>query len=206
MYTGIVAGMVQLARVERRPGGTRLELELPPAQSSDLAIGASIAVDGTCLTVTTIDGRRVGFDVIAETLAITNLGERAAGDWVNVERSAAIGAENGGHGLSGHVDGTVEVIAIDESNDNRRVTYRVPPALMKYILRKGFVALNGCSLTVAAVDAAAATFQVSLIPETLRVTNHSRHRTGDRVNLEVDRQTQAIVDTVERVLAERGVA
>jgi riboflavin synthase len=203
MFTGIVAGMARLASVERHAGGSRLVLELP-GQVAGLAIGASVAVDGVCLTVTAIDGVHAGFDVVAETLALTTLGEREAGDWVNVERSAALGAEIGGHWVSGHVDGTAAVTAIDTSNDNRVVTYRVAPALLKYILRKGFVALNGCSLTVVAVTAATATFQVSLIPETLRATNHGRHVVGDRVNLEIDRQTQAIVDTVERVLAARA--
>jgi len=193
---------VRAARTE--PGLLRLQLALPEGLDQQLTQGASIAVDGVCLTVTGWQGQVVHFDVMAETLARTTLAERRPGDRVNVERSLRQGEEIGGHPVSGHVDGTAEILAVDQGENDWRVRYRPPAGLLKYLLPRGFVALNGCSLTVAAVEAAEGWFEVAYIPETLRATVHGELGRGDRVNLEVDRQTQAIVDTVERVLAARG--
>ena len=108
MYTGIVQGRFALTRVERLDGLNRLHISLPAALLKDLVIGASVGMDGVCLTVTAIDQAVVSFDVMAETLRLTTLGELAAGSWVNIERSAKQGAEIGGHNVSGHVDGTVK--------------------------------------------------------------------------------------------------
>ena len=200
MFTGIVQGAFPLKSVERKPGLFSLLIELPDELLTDLAIGASVAIDGVCLTVTAIEKSRVYFDVMQQTLSLTTLGDCQAGDIVNVERSAKQGVEIGGHVISGHVDGCAEVIAIDQPENNRFVTYRVSGEKMKYVFPKGFIGLNGCSLTVAEVDKSANSFQVCYIPETLRVTNHGIKDIGDRLNFEVDRQTQAIVDTVENFL------
>lgn len=187
--------------VERVAHRLRLAVALPGHLRNALAIGASVAVDGVCLTVTGWDDDAVHFDVVEETLQRTTLGQRVAGDRVNVERSVRQGDEIGGHLLSGHVDGVATLVAVTRQEDLQRVRYAPPAALMKYLLMKGFVALNGCSLTIAAVDPEAGWFEVAYIPETLRATNHGLLAAGDVVNLEVDRQTQAIVETVERVLA-----
>lgn len=173
----------------------------------DVIIGASIAIDGVCLTVTSCDQATgiVAFDIMQQTIDLTSLGLLQEGNWVNLERSARHNDEIGGHCVSGHVDNTAEVISLERSENNLRIHYRYPPGLDKYLFKKGFVALNGCSLTIADIDHQACTLVVSYIPETLRATTHGDKMPGDRINLEVDRQTQAIVDTVERVLAERGL-
>jgi riboflavin synthase len=159
-----------------------------------------VAIDGVCLTVTVIEQSKVYFDVMQQTLSLTTLGNLKVGDRVNLERSAKQGVEIGGHIVSGHVDGTVEVVGIEQPENNCFITYQAPAEKMKYIFAKGFIALNGCSLTVADVDKAKRTFQVCYIPETLRVTTHGRKQLGDRLNFEVDRQTQTIVETVENFL------
>ena len=203
MFTGIVQAACVLESVTELPGLRRFVVALPAALLPGLQTGASVSVDGVCLTVTAIDNQRVHFDVIQQTLDVSNLGDRSTGDRVNIERSLRQGDEIGGHIVSGHVDTTVCIDAIDEMENNRYVHYRVPPAKMPYLFDKGFVALNGCSLTVAAVDREANRITVCFIPETLRLTTHGDSRVGDRINLEIDRQVQVIVDTVESYLSRR---
>ncbi len=203
MYTGIVQAMLPASRVERKPGLMSFSLPFPTVLSDELELGASVAVNGVCFTVTQIDGQEVSFDAISETLALSNIKYLEPGTQVNIERSAKAGAEVGGHILSGHVIGTAELIQIEESDNNRRLTFRGEPDWMRFIFNKGFLAVNGCSLTVAAIDKTAATFSINLIPETLARTNFALLCTGDEVNIELDQQTQVIVETVERVLAER---
>jgi riboflavin synthase len=200
MYTGIVQGAFEITAIERKQGLHTLKMILPPVLLEDLSIGASVGVDGVCLTVTEIVDDQVSFDVMQQTLGVTTLGSLEQGDLVNVERSAKQGVEIGGHMISGHVDGCVEIVLIDRPENNCFVHYQAPAAKMKYIFSKGFIGLNGCSLTVANVDKANNTFQVCFIPETLRVTTHGQKKVGDKINFEIDRQTQAIVDTVENFL------
>ncbi|GAA4103077.1 riboflavin synthase subunit alpha [Zhongshania borealis] len=204
MYTGIVHGAYPLTSVVRKPGLHQFLIELPPELLEELNIGASVGLDGVCMTVTEINGNQLSFDAMQETLKTTTLGGVDVGDLVNVERSAKQGAEIGGHNISGHVDGCAEIIAIEQTENNCTLHFRLPPQLTKYVFKKGFVGVNGCSLTVADFKRDEATFSVCLIPETLRVTNLGQKSLGDWVNIEVDRQTQVIVDTVERVLAERA--
>jgi riboflavin synthase len=155
--------------------------------------------------VTEIDGSLVGFDLIKETIELSNLGELAAGTTVNVERSFRVGDEVGGHILSGHVAGVAVVTQIKSDDGHRLVTMAVPREWMAYLMLKGFVALNGASLTIAEVDRSAATIAVSLIPETLARTTFGRLEVGDRINLEVDSRTQVIVDTVREVLKDESL-
>lgn len=201
MFTGIVNGLGTVVAVADAPGSRALTVELPAGYGAGISVGASVAVDGCCLTAVRIDGDRVSFDVMEETLRKTTVGSLAVGSRANVERSYRAGDEVGGHVVSGHVTGTAEIVSVDRPDNNHAVTFRVPPAWMKYVLPKGFVALDGCSLTVVDVDRAAGTFSVWLIPETLRVTTFGFKTAGDRVNLEIDSRTQAIVDTVESYLA-----
>lgn len=204
MYTGIVHGAYPLTAVRRKTGLHQLLIELPPVLLDGLNIGASVGLDGVCMTVTEINGSLLSFDAMQETLTLTTLGGLDAGDLVNVERSAKQGAEIGGHNISGHIDGCAEIVAVEQSENNCTLHFRLPPQLAKYVFKKGFIGVNGCSLTVADYRRSEASFSVCLIPETLRVTNLGQKGVGDWVNIEVDRQTQVIVDTVERVLAERG--
>lgn len=140
------------------------------------------------------------FDLVRETIGTTNLGDLRRGSRVNVERSLRVGDEVGGHLLSGHVSATVPVIEDRTEPGYRRLTVQIPEFWMRYLSLKGFVALNGASLTIAELDRQASTISVSLIPETLARTTFGDVRTGDRLNLEVDPQTQAIVDTVRSML------
>ena len=201
MYTGIVQAMLPIASLKKLSGLSTFSLLLPDSMMTDLETGASVAVNGTCFTVTQITGTEVFFDAIEETLALTNLKAIEVGTQVNVERSARANAEVGGHVLSGHVVGTAAVVAIDSSENNQRLTFRGDPAWTKYVFNKGYLALNGASLTIAEV--VGDEFAVNLIPETLRRTNFALLSEGDLVNVEIEQQTQVIVDTVERVLADR---
>ena len=141
------------------------------------------------------------FDLMGETLRLTNLGALHVGDRVNIERAARFGDEIGGHPMSGHIIGTAEVTRVIETENNRQLWFCLPDGLSKYVFTKGYIGIDGISLTVGEV--AEEEFSVNLIPETLARTQIGSRRPGDRVNIEIDPQTQVIVDTVERVLAER---
>lgn len=207
MFTGIVQGIATVNALRDRPGLRSVTLQFPPGFAAGLEIGASVAVDGTCLTVTTLHGDRAAdFDVMQQTLSLTTLGGLREGSRVNVERSAKSGAEVGGHVLSGHVDVVATLRELRQPENNHVLRFDVPAPWMKYVFDKGFMAVNGASLTVAASRRetdGSGWFEVWLIPETLRMTTFGDKAEGDRVNLEIDRQTQVIVDTVERVLAQR---
>jgi len=177
-------------------------VELPEDMAGGLQTGASVAHNGCCLTVTEADGRTVRFDLMAETLDKTNLGRLKAGDLVNLERAARFGDEIGGHLMSGHITATTEILRIERTEHNTTMHFALPAALKPYILPKGFVGLDGCSLTIGSVGEDS--FCVHLIPETLRRTLFGTRQAGDTVNLEIDPQTQAVVDTVGRILAAKG--
>jgi riboflavin synthase len=202
MYTGIVQGSFPVTAIEDHPGLRTLSVELPDSLRAGLEVGASVALDGVCLTVTRVGEDGVTFDAILETQQRTTLGGLSEGSPVNVERSARAGDEIGGHEISGHVDGTVEIAAIERPEGNCVLTLRMPGKYLRYVFPKGFIALNGCSLTVVDVDREAGTFTVHLIPETLRVTTFDRKVVGDRINFEIERRTQVIVDTVREMFRE----
>ena len=201
MFTGIVQGMGRVVDVETVEGICRLTVDLGP-HADGLQPGASVANNGACLTASHIDGSRVRFDVIAETMERTNLGSLAAGDSLNIERSLRFGDELGGHVLSGHVSGTATVSEIIADGDNRTMWFDVDRPLMRYLLWKGWVAFDGASLTISKVDRDNNRIAVSLIPETLERTTLGRVAVGDPVNLEVDAHTQAIVHTVQGLLSD----
>ena len=177
-------------------------VELPEDMAGGLQTGASVAHNGCCLTVTETDGRTARFDLMAETLDKTNLGRLKAGDLVNLERAARFGDEIGGHLMSGHITATTEILRIERTEHNTTMHFALPAALKPYILPKGFVGLDGCSLTIGSVGEDS--FCVHLIPETLRRTLFDTRQAGDTVNVEIDPQTQAVVDTVGRILAAKG--
>jgi len=200
MYTGIVQGLCEVAALEDVSNLRRLRIDAG-ALAEGAQLGASVAVNGTCLTVTAVEDGVLAFDVIQETLRLTNLGDLVPGTRVNVERSYRIGDEVGGHVLSGHVSDVVRVQRVETSENVRDVYFDVNPRWIKYLPYKGFVALDGASLTIASVDPSAAVISVSLIPETIERTTLGSCAAGDRINLEVDSQTRAVVDTVERILS-----
>lgn len=197
MFTGIVQGIAHIRQLKRKTGLITFLIEFPAGATDNLQIGASVAINGTCLTVTRVEGQTAYFDVMQETLRVTNLGSLNEGDAVNFERAARFGDEIGGHQLSGHVHALARLVRIERPENNTTLTFEVPPALCKYIFSKGYIGLNGASLTIGAADGNQ--FQVHLIPETLRATTFSQLQEGDLVNLEVDAQTQTIVDTLERM-------
>ncbi|WP_349950137.1 riboflavin synthase subunit alpha [Klebsiella michiganensis] len=205
MFTGIVQGTAKVVAIDEKPNFRTHVVELPEHMLAGLETGASVAHNGCCLTVTYIDGARVSFGLMKETLRITNLGEVGEGDSVNVERAAKFSDEIGGHLMSGHIMTTAEVVKILTSENNRQIWFKVQdPTLMKYILYKGYIGVDGISLTVGEVTPTR--FCVHLIPETLQRTTLGVKKLGDRVNIEIDPQTQAVIDTVERVLAAKEAA
>ncbi len=205
MFTGIVTGTFPVVELNRRAGAASFGVQLDARHVEGLQIGASVSLEGVCMTVTRVEGTRAYFDASSETLARTTLGRLQDGTRINVERSAKAGVEIGGHGVSGHVDGMATVVAVDRPENNCVLTFEVPEAYRRYVFNKGFVALNGCSLTVCEFDKRTGRFRVYLIPETLRLTTFGELRPGDRVNFEIDRQTQIIVDTIDAAV-ERALA
>jgi riboflavin synthase len=202
MFTGIVQGRGELAWLEDHVGGRRLKVRLPEASQGGLQIGASISVAGVCLTVVDFADDWARFDVIAESLRLTTLGDLGVGDSVNIERAARLSDEIGGHILSGHVSGMATVLEREDGADETMLRLKLPEGLQPYVLAKGYVAVDGVSLTVGRLRDGS--FTIHLIPETLRRTTLDRVSEGARVNIELDAMTQAVVDTVERVLAQRS--
>jgi riboflavin synthase len=204
MFTGIVQGVARVSTLESRPGLVSFTLQFPGGFAAGLEIGASVAVDGVCLTVTAVPGPdAASFDVMQQSLALTTLAGLRAGSHVNVERAAKDGAEIGGHPLSGHVDCLGTISAIRTPENNRVLRIALPPRFMRYVFAKGYIAVNGCSLTAAEVDKREGWFEVWLIPETLRMTTFADKREGDALNIEIERQTQVFVDTVRDAIDER---
>ena len=199
MFTGIVKGLFPVGRIEKFNELNRITVLLPSTLLEGLETGASIAVNGCCLTVATFDQESATFDVMKETLRVTNLGALEEGDKVNIERAARFGDEIGGHLLSGHIHDTVEICDIKQEENNVTVFFQFAPEWQDYILPKGYVSLNGCSLTIGE-KVKGGRFCIHLIPETLRMTSFGTAEVGDRVNLEIDSQTQAIVTTVRSYL------
>jgi riboflavin synthase len=205
MFTGIVQGTAEVLAIEEKPNFRTHIVRLPAELLPGLELGASVSHNGCCLTVTEVQGDRVSFDLVKETLRITNLGDLNVGDTINVERAAKFSDEIGGHLMSGHIMTTAEISKIITSENNREIWFKPQDAQqMKYILHKGFIGIDGISLTVGEVSKTK--FCVHLIPETLARTTLDAKRLGDRVNIEIDPHTQAIVETVERVLAQREAA
>ena len=202
MFTGIVQGMAEVVAIEEKQDFRRHVVRLPQALTGGIELGASIAHNGCCLTVTEVNDDLVAFDLMAETLRLTNLGALQVGDRVNVERAAKFGDEIGGHAMSGHIICLARVEEVIRSPNNCTVWFSLPAEFTKYVFAKGYIGIDGCSLTIGSVDGNR--FCVHLIPETLERTIIQFRQPGDAINIEIDPQTQAIVDTVERVLAQRN--
>ena len=201
MYTGIVAGTAPILSVEDEDGVRCFTVDLT-GFDGNLEIGASVALDGVCMTVVAIDSGKVGFEAIDETLNRTTLTERVMGDFLNVERSLRMGDELGGHLLSGHVMCTAEILDRAEVGEGMDLRVSMPDEARSYVLEKGYVAVDGMSLPVGRVEESG--FDLHIIPETIRVTTIGQKSVGDKVNIEVDSQTQAIVDTLSRSMEASG--
>jgi len=203
MFTGIVQGVSTITSISDAAGLRTFILDFPPDFAVDLNVGASVSVDGVCLTVTQVlSSSSAKFDVILQSLSVTTLGSLEIGASVNTERAAKDGAEIGGHPLSGHIDFSAQIESVKASANNRVLRVQVPQPFMRYIFPKGYIAINGVSLTVSAIDRAAGWFEVWLIPETRRMTTFEQKETGDWLNIEIERGTQVVVDTVRASVEE----
>lgn len=197
MFTGIVQGIAAVEEVTAATGLSTFAISLPENSAEDITIGASVSINGTCLTVTRQSGNTLFFDAMQETLKRTTLGTLKPGHRVNFERAARIGDEIGGHLLSGHIHTTANVVEILRPENNVTIWFDVPDKWVGYLFPKGYIAINGASLTIGEVTGNR--FNIHLIPETLRATTFWAIDEGMSVNIEIDSQTQTIVDTLARL-------
>ena len=197
MFSGLIQDLGEVAHISLEDMGTCIEIEVNPKLTVDLNIGDSVSVDGVCLTVSSFKASRLKFDVIHQTLRISNLNELQVGSLVNIERSLRYGGEIGGHILSGHITGTAKAI-IKKNISEMELVIDKKIEWSKYIFNKGYIAINGASLTIAKNEDK--TFSIFLIPETIASTNLSLRDKNFIVNIEIDSQTIAIVNTTERLL------
>ena len=182
MFTGIIAAVGSVREVHPSAGGVRIAIDAGALPLADVKIGDSIAVNGACLTVVSMNGQQLQFDVSRETLACT--AGYAQGAAVNLEKSLRLSDRLDGHLVSGHVDGVGSVVGFDAAGDNRKLVIEAPREIAKYIARKGSVAVNGVSLTVNTVEGVR--FEINLIPHTLAATNLHALTAGTKINIEVD--------------------
>jgi len=202
MFTGIIEELGTVRAIERTTDSARVTIE-GPLVVSDAEHGASISVNGVCLTVVTHDDATFSADVMAQTLSASGLGALQEGSRVNLERAARVDSRLGGHIVQGHVDGTARVLAVTPEPDWTRIRFELDPNLIRYVVNKGSITIDGVSLTVSAVSELTevpAWFEVSLIPTTLTLTTLGSLAGGESVNIEVD----VLAKYVERMLNGRN--
>jgi riboflavin synthase len=204
MFTGIVQAVATVSALVDRPGLRSFTLAFPAGFCDGLELGASVSVDGVCLTVTGRVGEdAASFDVMQQSLALTTLDTLEVGSRINVERAARDGAEIGGHPLSGHVDFQATLASVRRPENNHVLRVAVPAPWMRYVFAKGYIAVNGASLTVSDANKGEGWFEVWLIPETLRMTTFGDKAPGAALNIEIERGTQVMVDTLRDAVDER---
>ena len=210
MFTGIVEGKAELSSVKQFDGFTRWVIDLPPRHGENLEIGASVALDGVCLTVVEIHGDSISSDLIHETLERSTLCLRKAGDWLNMERALRYGDEVGGHLVSGHVMAVGEIKRMDileqglNGSKTMDIEIHVPPEVSEYVFEKGYIAIDGISLTVGKTHDSGG-FDLHIIPETIRRTTLAGKQVGSAVNVEIESSTQAVVDTVKKMISKNSL-
>ena len=193
MFTGIVAGTASVIKIEESREVKTISLDLG-GYTKNLEVGASVALDGVCMTVVSIEGNEVSFDAIEETLHRTTLADLSEGDFVNIERSLRLGDELGGHILSGHVLTKAKILARVDAGRGLDLVIESPADCRPFILEKGYIAIDGMSLTIGSVSEES--FNIHLIPETLRVCTIGDKEVGEMVNIEIDSRTQALIETM----------
>ena len=199
MFSGIVQGTGKVQKITAKKSYISIEISAPKNFNKKLKKGASISVNGVCLTSLDSGQKKLKFDVINETLSKTNIGKLKKGSLVNLERSITASTEIGGHLMSGHIHFSGRVEKILTKNTNKDLQIKFPRKYKDYIFEKGYIGLNGCSLTLGKVNKDS--FYVHLIPETLEVTNLDVLKKGSHVNIEIDQNTIAVVETVKNSLA-----
>lgn len=204
LFSGIVSGTAPIISTKQRDDVLTIQVDLGTRLAANLEVGASVAIDGVCLTATEISGDIASFDLIEETVRCTTLGAHRLGTRANVERSLKYGDEVGGHPVSGHVSAASQIVDLLEGERGKTLFFEVSKGEMPYIMPKGFIAIDGISLTVGEVDRANNRFNVHLIPETLSVTTIGSKVVGDLVNVELDSATVAAVEAARAMLAEKN--
>jgi len=195
MFTGLIAELGSISAIEKNETSAVFTINAP-GLISEIAVGDSVAVNGVCLTATSISGTTFSADVMVQTLSLTSLSQIIVGSPVNLELAAQLNARMGGHMVQGHVDGLATVVALTPGDKWAKFDITVPEHLSKYIVNQGSICLDGISLTVGEIDDASNLLTVWLIPETLEKTNLSTLRPGDLINVEVD----VLAKYVERLL------
>ncbi|CAL4318954.1 riboflavin synthase subunit alpha [Buchnera aphidicola] len=204
MFTGIIQGLAVVMMIHKNHQLYTLQLKFPLLLLNNLKIGASVSNNGCCLTVTKIQKDNVYFDIIQETLKLTNLSILRIGSTVNIERSLCFGDEIGGHLLSGHIITTATIHNVIHFKSQKRFFLNIDDIrIMKYIFRKGFIAIDGISLTINTVFKN--TICVDLIPETISCTNIGSRKIGEKVNIEVDYYTHIMIDNMKRILNKKFI-
>ncbi len=202
MFTGIVTEQGKITQISKHKGYFSFKIKTSEKFQRGLIRGASVSVNGACLTFKKRIGKNIEFDVVEETLGLTNLGSLKTGSMVNLERSMKASSEIGGHLVSGHIQGIGTVTKIDELSDKvRDIKIKLSRNLMQYVIYKGYIAVNGCSLTIGKVTKDG--FSIHLIPETLEITNLSDINKGDPVNIEIEQTTFTTVETIKKVLIQK---
>ena len=199
MFSGIVQKLCRISQIQKKANILKLEVDLKEL-ATDLKLGASVAINGVCLTVVSIQNTIVTFDVIYETLRLTHLGQLAVNDSVNVERSLRVGDEIGGHQVQGHVDGTGMITQVDDEHFQYKVWISFDPKFQYYLIPKGWITVDGVSLTL--VDIRKDVFSVCLIPETLQRTTLGLKKENAIVHLEFDPFVKTIVEIQSKFRAE----
>ena len=203
MFTGIVSGQGYIHKVKNNVDYASITIKAPAGFSKNLKRGASVAVNGVCLTVKKGATDLLQFDVITETLEKTNFKLLSKGNKVNLERSMKADTEIGGHLVSGHIHGVGIIKSINDRGQTKDLRIQPPASLMEYLFYKGYVGLNGCSLTIGKVFKSS--FNIHLIPETIKVTNFQKMKKGDLINIEIDQTTINTVETIKKIMLERKV-
>ena len=203
MYTGIVQGLEKVNDIQQGNHFTTLFISNKNNFFSDVFIGASVAIEGVCLTATGFDQKlnQVSFDVAQISNTLTTLQFLQIGNAVTIERSIKAGMENGGHNLFGHIEGMATIKNAVHNGETLHLDIIIPDGNIKYFFKKGFIGLQGCSLTVNRVDRENHEISVDLIPETLRLTTFKSVKAGDKLNYEIDQMTRTMVDTLESIHA-----
>ena len=202
MFSGIVQEAGKVKDFLKQEDIYNISIDCSSKITSNLKKGASVSVDGVCLTVKDENPEILRFDLVEETIKRTNFQNIKIGDNVNLERSVKMGDEIGGHLVSGHIHGVSKVVSIEIRDQSWDVEISIEPFMQEYILHKGYVAINGCSLTVGEVSKES--FLIHLIPETLSVTNLFQLEQDSTVNIELDQNTIIIADTVKKYLDGRS--